>query len=702
MTTWTEAYLGDPFTGNFTSIAFDNGNNAIATTSNMLVRSTDGGVTWGQIASPGNASPTFVFHNGANFIDITSGNAVYTSPDGVTWTQATGVTGSPNGFLFNNTSKTLILTETATGTNVNLFRMPNTATNFTQTVTNAVGPNEGSLGGRTGYFSNGGAWIAPHHVTSPSIQDILYKSTDDGVTWTAVLTLPTGDEVFQVEYNGLVYCLFAQQTSNDNNLQYSSPDGTTWTVRNNVASATAPFVLLSAVFNNIFFSVNQDNHLSHSTDAISWSTTTLSVLTDIVDLWVHGGKLYAAGSGGISSSPDGTTWTNELNTNSDFDCIRGNTVPDNIAGGATDLSNSFGAALWTPVHSSGGTNATLVWDASTVGTYALANYEVFRGVNEGSQSLLKTVGPTVLTTDDNTLSPGNSYTYGLKAIDVQGNLSPESNTITVSSGSTNPMFLTAGSPQGGVEGFTDGVFASFGFAAAGDLSPIKVNGTDVGALYWAFASGGNSSVTLGLYSAAPAWTYITYTDAFGILRTYLKSQATLSHPTGAQSQYRWSIQQPQAFNISATYAITWSAGAETDFAMTPGVVSTGPFSSGPISGDGNGFFQPVTLGGGSTGSMSPGGTTPSLNGNQLYAVCCTGSPGATRVICVVVAGTVAKTFFNALSYVSTVSTRIETFSTGAAHFDTTSYPGFSVWTWPVITNYPFGFSSTPAVTTRFV
>lgn len=76
--------------------------------------------------------------------------------------------------------------------------------------------------------------------------------------------------------------------------------------------------------------------------------------------------------------------------------------------------------------------ATLTWTASTQGFYPLDTYQIFKKIGAGSPFLLATVSSDTLTyQDQNALTPGTSYNYGVYGVDNQGNTSPESNTITV-------------------------------------------------------------------------------------------------------------------------------------------------------------------------------------------------------------------------------------------------------------------------------
>lgn len=111
--------------------------------------------------------------------------------------------------------------------------------------------------------------------------------------------------------------------------------------------------------------------------------------------------------------------------------------------------------------------------------------------------------------------------------------------------------------------------------------------------------------------------------------------------------------------------------------------STGPFGSG--SGEGwaesdNATFPQITH---AVGSVSP---EPCFLGTaQIGMFCFIGGPNTINVFLL---GTFAINYFTSVKFTDKHSV-LETYLTSAATFDTTTYPGFSLWSWSALLNFPF-------------
>ena len=97
-----------------------------------------------------------------------------------------------------------------------------------------------------------------------------------------------------------------------------------------------------------------------------------------------------------------------------------------------------------------GTTVTLTWAAPDEGSSAITNYNVYRGVDSGSMSLLAELG-NVLTYEDSTGSAGNTYVYQVSAVNGQGE-GPRSNSVSVQLGAvpSAPIHLGASAEGAGI------------------------------------------------------------------------------------------------------------------------------------------------------------------------------------------------------------------------------------------------------------
>jgi hypothetical protein len=122
------------------------------------------------------------------------------------------------------------------------------------------------------------------------------------------------------------------------------------------------------------------------------------------------------------------------------------------APGAPGQPVASGLSSSTSSNTSG--TATLTWPASTPGTNAIANYQVFQVTSGGSTLAATTTGTTTTLTG---LTVGNSYTYNVVANDSQGNASLPSPPVTFtvpppSNASCAVHFAVAGSWPGAFQG----------------------------------------------------------------------------------------------------------------------------------------------------------------------------------------------------------------------------------------------------------
>jgi hypothetical protein len=134
------------------------------------------------------------------------------------------------------------------------------------------------------------------------------------------------------------------------------------------------------------------------------------------------------------------------------------------------------------------------------------------------------------------------------------------------------------------------------------------------------------------------------------------------------------------------------APVTTTFQITSGDNANGPLSTSV--GAGEGFYDGST----STGAAHTGTIIPAPSfvfGQQVSCWAFQGGPTPKMVF--VLFGTLAATFFTKLNY--TDKNGLQTLLRTAALFDSVTFPGFSVWTWPPPSgNFPFTNAVTYPIT----
>lgn len=137
--------------------------------------------------------------------------------------------------------------------------------------------------------------------------------------------------------------------------------------------------------------------------------------------------------------------------------------------------------------------------------------------------------------------------------------------------------------------------------------------------------------------------------------------------------------------VSNTLAITVS-GAPSVITIQAGSNSTGPFGSGSSYGWASGdliTFPPISH---AVGSVSP---NPCFLGPDQLGIACY-LQGVQQFI-VFVKGTAPQGLFAQVSFTDKFGT-LETYQSAAATYDTTTYPGFTLWTWAALTGNTIPFT----------
>lgn len=247
------------------------GQNGTTAGNKVLMYSDDKGLTWTAISSPFNVNGGAtsqvlgIWYSPERSLWMAAGTAVAarvvaTSPDGITWTAVTAPT-------------------------INSY----------QDVT----------------YQNGFWWLMGRGNASGT--QLLYKSNDDGSSWTHVPSAfnwngSSGGRIERLVYNGSLYVAVGQVSNTSGNGVQTSPDSVTWTSRTPAMQ----------------------------TFGLRWDST--------LSLWLIGGF------SGIYSSPDGTTYTQRL-TSFNGRGFAKNTASGLIVAVARDTTNRFATSTdginWT-------------------------------------------------------------------------------------------------------------------------------------------------------------------------------------------------------------------------------------------------------------------------------------------------------------------------------------------------------------------
>lgn len=147
------------------------------------------------------------------------------------------------------------------------------------------------------------AYGASTHVTGIAGSTTLCRSTDSGVTWGAVTAPANFNDLAFVGSN------FVAITNGTGTAAYSSPDGSTWTLRtlptsqswNEVASNGSIAIAIGG----------SSNSFASTTDGLTWTARTgpSGVSGSTCDLFVANGRIFLAQLGRLWWTTDAVTWT---------------------------------------------------------------------------------------------------------------------------------------------------------------------------------------------------------------------------------------------------------------------------------------------------------------------------------------------------------------------------------------------------------
>lgn len=142
---------------------------------------------------------------------------------------------------------------------------------------------------------------------------------------------------------------------------------------------------------------------------------------------------------------------------------------------------------------------------------------------------------------------------------------------------------------------------------------------------------------------------------------------------------------------SAAYVI--NAPVPVTFTIASGDNSTGPFGTGTgegwASADGPAFPMITNAVG---GAISP--PEPFFNGNEIGMWCFIGGANTMNFF---LRGTFAQNYISKVQWTNRLAA-LETYLQAAATFNASTYPGYSLWTWPAVLNSPFNNGTNYAIT----
>lgn len=191
-----------------------------------------------------------------------------------------------------------------------------------------------------------------NHPESAGIPSIIYKSSDQGVTWTQkVIPIPT-IELLDVTYGNGVFVAVGVS----GNIITSSDGGNTWTV---VSSSTSNTLSAVKYCNNQFIAVGGNGTILISSTGSNWTSESSGSTATFLNVACSNSQIVVVGTGGsIYYSSTGTSWSKATSVNSydNFSVAYGNNHFVIGQSGSNVMLTSTGGINWTARTISGATN----------------------------------------------------------------------------------------------------------------------------------------------------------------------------------------------------------------------------------------------------------------------------------------------------------------------------------------------------------
>lgn len=441
------------FAGRMLDLAFDPNNaNVIwaGAASGGIWRSTNGGNTWMPmdkqlptlaigcvVTHPTNSNIIYIGTGEGSFnIDAVEGVGVLKSIDGgATWTQ-TGLSfllsqgEAVNEMVIDPNNPNVLIAATRDG----MYRTADAGATWTRTLGTTAGWDGKEVvmdpsNSKTVYAALGFPW--------GNANNGIYKSTDNGVTWTVLTSgLPASTSMGRISLTlsasnpNTLYAGIANTINNGSSLLgiYRTTDGgNNWTLQSN----TPNHYNGQGWYNNVI-AVDPTNasivysggtNIYKSIDAgATWSTITNGIHVDFHAIAFNGGTVYVGCDGGLyKSTTGGNSWTNINNglTTVQFYKIGSDFNDVNRAMGGTQDNGTkeySGMTMWTT--RLGGDGGEVVFDHSNsniiYGEYQNGNHQ--KSTNGGSSwSAINTglpSGPWVTPVEMDPMAPNVLYTIG--------------------------------------------------------------------------------------------------------------------------------------------------------------------------------------------------------------------------------------------------------------------------------------------------
>lgn len=316
-TSWKKVFSAVP-TNTFTYAAVASANQAIVLGNTALESyiTNDAGTTWAVATLP--ADFYYLYWTGTNYIGITVYPFhFYTSTNGTSWTLTnppahTDDLGVDISYVAETGDLFFVYNYQANNLHVDLYRLPKNSSTWTQVISNAPGPLGQSGFGLWGSF---GTTIIAGNQTggAETLVQTLFRSTNNGVTWTSVASLTTGYLYFYIKHNGSKFLLLgSQQVSPFDNQYYTSSDGSTWVASSTfAANATLgiPFISKIGLHGTTFFTCSGID-ISYSTNGTTWTVISIAENTTLSDFITVGSTIYVYSHNEFKAykSIDGIIW----------------------------------------------------------------------------------------------------------------------------------------------------------------------------------------------------------------------------------------------------------------------------------------------------------------------------------------------------------------------------------------------------------
>ncbi len=232
------------------------------------------------------------------------------------------------------------------------------------------------------------------------VNNVLYKSTDNGNTWTAPVNTPptlSSSNAKSVNiFNTNSYLI----TDGDGNLWFTSDGGNIWNYNSSLLGNSLNNCI--ALSNNRYLVIGDNGKIALTINAGSTLSSLETRITN-QELWdIHhfGSTYFAVGDAGtiIKSTNDGQTWNN-LNSGSTVNLRSITTINANTAvavgNTGTILKTTNGGATWSQISTGYSDNISIIHRLPNGTLYAVGNNDlILKSTNDGTSWTFETTSFT--------------------------------------------------------------------------------------------------------------------------------------------------------------------------------------------------------------------------------------------------------------------------------------------------------------------